>query len=136
LKNCNSIPAAAWDQRHGLHRADPGPGKDPGDFPDRQGRGRAVQTGTGKTAAFLITIFQRQKAVAAAWRKALIIAPTRELAVQIEAEARLISRHLNLRTGCFYGGVGYNRQEAALKKGWTSWSAPRAACSTWNRKGR
>jgi len=83
------------------------------------GRDVAVQsqTGTGKTAAFLITIFQRQHAVAAAWRKALIVAPTRELAVQIEAEARLIGRHLNLRTACFYGGVGYNRQEAALKKG-------------------
>ncbi len=75
------------------------------------------QTGTGKTAAFLITIFQRQQSVAAAWRRALIVAPTRELAVQIEAEARQIGRHLNLRTGCFYGGVGYNRQEAALKKG-------------------
>jgi ATP-dependent RNA helicase RhlB len=75
------------------------------------------QTGTGKTAAFLITIFQRQQAVAAAWRRALIVAPTRELAVQIEAESRLIGRHLNLRSACFYGGVGYNRQEAALKKG-------------------
>jgi ATP-dependent RNA helicase RhlB len=75
------------------------------------------QTGTGKTAAFLITIFQRQQAVAAAWRKALIVAPTRELAVQIEEEARQIGRHLGLRSACFYGGVGYNRQEAALKKG-------------------
>jgi ATP-dependent RNA helicase RhlB len=75
------------------------------------------QTGTGKTAAFVITIFQRQQAVAAAWRKALIIAPTRELAVQIEAEAKAIGRHLNLKIGCFYGGVGYNRQEALLKKG-------------------
>ena len=75
------------------------------------------QTGTGKTAAFLITIFQRQQSVAAAWRRALIVAPTRELAVQIEAEARQIGRHLSLRTACFYGGVGYNRQEAALKKG-------------------
>jgi len=83
------------------------------------GRDVAVQsqTGTGKTAAFLITIFQRQQAAAAAWRKALIIAPTRELAVQIEAEARLIGRHLNLKIGCFYGGVGYNRQEAQLKRG-------------------
>jgi len=83
------------------------------------GRDVAVQsqTGTGKTAAFLITIFQRQQAVAAAWRKALIIAPTRELAVQIEAEARLIGRHLNLKIGCFYGGVGYIRQEAQLKRG-------------------
>ncbi len=75
------------------------------------------QTGTGKTAAFLITIFQRQLAVAAAWRRALIVAPTRELAVQIEEEAKNISRHLSVRTGCFYGGVGYNRQEAALKRG-------------------
>lgn len=75
------------------------------------------QTGTGKTAAFLITIFQRQLAVAAAWRRALIVAPTRELAVQIEEEAKNIGRHLNVRTGCFYGGVGYNRQEAALKRG-------------------
>jgi ATP-dependent RNA helicase RhlB len=83
------------------------------------GRDVAVQsqTGTGKTAAFLITIFQRQLAVAAAWRKALIIAPTRELAVQIEAEAKLIGRYLNLKIGCFYGGVGYNRQEALLKRG-------------------
>lgn len=83
------------------------------------GRDIAVQsqTGTGKTAAFLITIFQRQQAVAAAWRKALIIAPTRELAVQIEAEAKLIGRHLNLKVGSFYGGVGYNRQEALLKRG-------------------
>jgi ATP-dependent RNA helicase RhlB len=83
------------------------------------GRDVAVQsqTGTGKTAAFLITIFQRQQAVAAAWRKALIIAPTRELAVQIEAEAKLIGRHLNLKVGSFYGGVGYNRQEALLKRG-------------------
>jgi ATP-dependent RNA helicase RhlB len=83
------------------------------------GRDVAVQsqTGTGKTAAFLITIFQRQQAVAAAWRKALIIAPTRELAVQIETEAKLIGRHLNLKVGCFYGGVGYNRQEALLKRG-------------------
>jgi ATP-dependent RNA helicase RhlB len=83
------------------------------------GRDVAVQsqTGTGKTAAFLITIFQRQQAVAAAWRKALIIAPTRELAVQIEAEAKLIGRHLGLKIGCFYGGVGYNRQEGLLKRG-------------------
>jgi ATP-dependent RNA helicase RhlB len=83
------------------------------------GRDVAVQsqTGTGKTAAFLITIFQRLPLVAAAWRKALIIAPTRELAVQIEAEAKLIGRHLNLKIGCFYGGVGYNRQEALLKRG-------------------
>ncbi|MCX6557514.1 MAG: DEAD/DEAH box helicase, partial [Candidatus Aminicenantes bacterium] len=75
------------------------------------------QTGTGKTAAFLITIFQGQLVAEASRRKALIIAPTRELAVQIEAEAKLIGRHLRASVGCFYGGVGYNHQETMLKHG-------------------
>jgi ATP-dependent RNA helicase RhlB len=75
------------------------------------------QTGTGKTAAFLITIFQGQLVAEANRRKALIIAPTRELAVQIEAEAKLIGRYLRASIGCFYGGVGYNHQELMLKRG-------------------
>jgi ATP-dependent RNA helicase RhlB len=75
------------------------------------------QTGTGKTAAFLITIFQGQLVAEASRRKALIIAPTRELAVQIEAEAKLIGRYLSASVGCFYGGVGYNHQELMLKRG-------------------
>jgi ATP-dependent RNA helicase RhlB len=75
------------------------------------------QTGTGKTAAFLITIFQGQLVAEANRRKALIIAPTRELAAQIEAEAKLIGRHLRASVGCFYGGVGYNHQESLLKRG-------------------
>jgi ATP-dependent RNA helicase RhlB len=85
-----------------------------------QGKDAAIQsqTGTGKTAAFLITIFERLLA----WRtpdrkKALIIVPTRELAVQIEGEARLLGRHLDFTVGCFYGGVGYPVQLALLKKG-------------------
>lgn len=76
------------------------------------------QTGSGKTAAFLVSIYQlfteehykNQK-------RALIIAPTRELAVQIEDEAKILGAHLPFRTGCFYGGVGYNRQEHLLQKG-------------------
>ena len=75
------------------------------------------QTGTGKTAAFLITIFQGQLVAEASRRKALIIAPTRELAVQIEAEAKLIGRYLGASVGSFYGGVGYNHQELLLKRG-------------------
>ena len=51
------------------------------------------------------------------WRSALIIVPTRELAVQIEGEARLLARHLKFRIGCFYGGVGYEQQEAQLRQG-------------------
>lgn len=73
------------------------------------------QTGTGKTAAFLITIFhhfldknsQRNK-------KALIITPTRELAVQVEKDAKQLGRHLPFTIGSFYGGVGYQVQEDLL----------------------
>ncbi len=83
-----------------------------------KGRDVAVQsqTGTGKTAAFLISIFQllttdpRYKD-----RRVLIVAPTRELAVQIETEAKLLGKHLPFRIGCIYGGVGYGAQEALLQ---------------------
>ena len=85
-----------------------------------QGGDAAVQsqTGTGKTAAFLITIFERMSRGAVPRGKmALIIVPTRELAVQIEGEARQLGSHLGLKIGCFYGGAGYTTQLAALKKG-------------------
>jgi ATP-dependent RNA helicase RhlB len=76
------------------------------------------QTGTGKTAAFLITIFERMlESGPGARRKALIISPTRELAVQIEGEANLLNRHLGFSVGCFYGGVGYAAQLDLLKNG-------------------
>ncbi len=76
------------------------------------------QTGTGKTAAFLITIFERMlESGPHARRKALIISPTRELAVQIEGEANLLNRHLGFSVGCFYGGVGYATQLDLLKNG-------------------
>ena len=84
-----------------------------------QGMDVAVQsqTGTGKTAAFLITLFERMFHERASQRKkALIIVPTRELAVQIEKEARLLNRHLGLAIGSFFGGVGYASQLALLKK--------------------
>ena len=74
------------------------------------------QTGTGKTAAFLIVIFQRMLTEEALFkRKALIMAPTRELAVQIEEEAKMLSKHLPFKTGSFYGGVGYAQQEKLLR---------------------
>ncbi|UCC38769.1 MAG: DEAD/DEAH box helicase [Candidatus Aminicenantes bacterium] len=85
-----------------------------------QGMDVAVQsqTGTGKTAAFLITLFERMSYNRTSKRKkALIIVPTRELAVQIEKEARLLNRHLGYAIGSFYGGVGYERQLNLLKKG-------------------
>jgi ATP-dependent RNA helicase RhlB len=75
------------------------------------------QTGTGKTAAFLIVIFQRMLTEEALYkRKALIMAPTRELAVQTEEEAKKLGKYLPFKTGCFYGGVGYAQQEKLLKE--------------------
>ncbi len=73
------------------------------------------QTGTGKTAAFLITIFQNLKAQSG--RKAMIIVPTRELAAQVEEEAALLGSHLDYKVACIYGGVGYKSQEQQLKQG-------------------
>lgn len=74
------------------------------------------QTGTGKTAAFLISIFQRiMSDDASRHRKVLILAPTRELAVQIEAEAEKLGKHLPIRMGCFYGGVAYGPQFDMLR---------------------
>jgi ATP-dependent RNA helicase RhlB len=76
------------------------------------------QTGTGKTAAFLVSIFQLLlEDDAFKNKKTLIIAPTRELAVQIEKEAQLIGKYLDLSIGCFYGGVGYTEQEKMLQNG-------------------
>ena len=76
------------------------------------------QTGTGKTAAFLVTIFERLLQDGADQKKkALVIVPTRELAVQIEGEARLLNRRLGLKVASFYGGVGYDRQLVLLRKG-------------------
>ena len=75
------------------------------------------QTGTGKTAAFLISIFQifhqNEKMKD---RTALIIVPTRELAVQIEKEAMILNETIGYGIGSFYGGVGYTAQEKMLRE--------------------
>jgi len=74
------------------------------------------QTGTGKTAAFLITILQNLKDQKGS--KAMIIVPTRELAVQVESEAALLGAHLDYyKVACIYGGVGYKSQEQQLRQG-------------------
>jgi len=75
------------------------------------------QTGTGKTAAFLVVIYQRLLTESLlAGKKALIMAPTRELAVQIEEEAKLLGKYLPYKVGSFYGGVGYAQQEKMLRE--------------------
>ncbi len=76
------------------------------------------QTGTGKTAAYLVSIIQellaRQEVTG---RKALIMVPTRELAVQVEEEAVKLASATQLKSASFYGGVGYDKQIAAIKSG-------------------
>src|SRR5512136_3087341 len=80
-----------------------------------------AQTGTGKTAAFLITLFTRlMKQTPSASGKhprALILAPTRELVVQIEQDAQLLGRHCGFTIQAIYGGVDYMKQREALKEG-------------------
>ncbi len=75
------------------------------------------QTGTGKTAAFLITIMQQLLLSNNTEKKALVLVPTRELAVQVEEEAKKIGKHTNLKIGSFYGGVAYESQVELLEKG-------------------
>ena len=76
------------------------------------------QTGTGKTAAFLLGIFQllltEEKYKG---EKSLIIVPTRELAVQIEREGKVLGKYLDFKIGSVFGGVGYSDQERMLEKG-------------------
>jgi ATP-dependent RNA helicase RhlB len=75
------------------------------------------QTGTGKTAAFLVVIFQRLLTESLLYgKKAIIMVPTRELAVQVEEEAKLLGKYLPFKVGSFYGGVGYAQQQRILKE--------------------
>jgi ATP-dependent RNA helicase RhlB len=75
------------------------------------------QTGTGKTAAYLIAIFQRLLSEPLlGGKKALVMVPTRELAVQVEDEAKKIGKYLPYKVGSFYGGVGYAHQQKLLRE--------------------
>ena len=75
-----------------------------------------AQTGTGKTLAFLLPLMQRLvKAGATGATRVLILAPTRELAVQIEDEFQGLAYHTNLSSVAVYGGVEAGPQERGLR---------------------
>lgn len=78
-----------------------------------------ARTGTGKTAAFALPILQRLEGrpAAAGRPRALILAPTRELARQIEGDLVDLGRHLSVRMAAAYGGVKIDRQREALESG-------------------
>ncbi|HEU5324057.1 MAG TPA: DEAD/DEAH box helicase, partial [Methylomirabilota bacterium] len=81
------------------------------------------QTGTGKTAAFLIAAFTRllrepaPPPVPVSSPRVLIIAPTRELVVQIESDAHALGRFTPFRILSVYGGIDYHKQRDALAAG-------------------
>ncbi|MFO1461637.1 MAG: DEAD/DEAH box helicase [Verrucomicrobiota bacterium] len=81
-----------------------------------------AQTGTGKTAAFTLPILTRLMVTPPVpgrppGTRALVLAPTRELAVQIEDNIRIYGKHLPLRTATVFGGVGEGPQKTALRAG-------------------
>lgn len=80
-----------------------------------------AQTGTGKTAAFALPMLQLLNSNGHVCQphtcRALILAPTRELAIQVEESFRNYGRHLPLRSTCIFGGVGDAPQKAALARG-------------------
>src|SRR5881296_1663511 len=77
----------------------------------------SAQTGTGKTAAFVLPILQRLSRGTRGVLRALILVPTRELAEQVAASIRAYGRHTHVKGAAVYGGVGMEPQTRALKHG-------------------
>ncbi len=76
----------------------------------------SAQTGTGKTAAFALPMLT-QLAAGSNVTRALILEPTRELAAQVETAMRDFARFTDIRVAVVFGGVGYGKQNDALKSG-------------------
>ena len=84
---------------------------------DRDVAGQA-QTGTGKTASFLLATFQRllnDNSEKRKYPRAIILAPTRELAIQIHKDALLLGKHLDFNLALIYGGTDYQKQLKAVQ---------------------
>lgn len=76
-----------------------------------------AQTGTGKTAAYLLPILKKLTYAQETAPRALVLAPTKELVIQITDHAARLSRHTDLRMVALYGGVGPKTQIELLNKG-------------------
>ena len=83
-----------------------------------------AQTGTGKTAGFVLPMLQRLLDATVPLRaargkplRALILTPTRELAAQVEASIKTYGKHLKITSTVLFGGVGFGPQTAQLKRG-------------------
>jgi len=76
-----------------------------------------AQTGTGKTAAFVLPILQRLGTATGNAPRALVLTPTRELAAQVAESVRTYGHYLNLRSTVIFGGVSEKPQIEALRRG-------------------
>jgi len=82
-----------------------------------------AQTGTGKTAAFLVALYQAlltrppPSSRTSTSIRALVVAPTRELAVQIHHDAEILGRHTGFKHAVVFGGVDYDKQRRQLADG-------------------
>jgi ATP-dependent RNA helicase RhlE len=76
-----------------------------------------AQTGTGKTAAFLLPVLHQLLALPRGTTRALVITPTRELAQQIDDVCLALAYHTDLRVGLLVGGAPMAKQEKALRAG-------------------
>jgi ATP-dependent helicase YprA (DUF1998 family) len=105
----------------------------------------AAQTGTGKTAAFSLPLLHKmlrhQSSSMSPARhpvRALVIAPTRELADQVAANITTYAQHSKLRVAVVYGGIDMKPQTAELKAGvevaWPPAPRRRGACSTTSKR--
>jgi ATP-dependent RNA helicase RhlE len=77
----------------------------------------SAATGSGKSAAFGLPLLQALADLPRGTTRALILAPTRELAVQITAHLSALGAHSGVRVAAVYGGVGFGQQAAAFKRG-------------------
>lgn len=76
-----------------------------------------AQTGTGKTAAYLLPILMKVKYAQGVDPRALILVPTKELALQIAEHAKILAKYTDLRILPMYGGVGVKGQTEQIQKG-------------------
>jgi len=76
-----------------------------------------AQTGTGKTAAYVLPMLMKLKYAQGENPRALILVPTRELALQIEEQVKLFSTYTDLRTVVIFGGIGPKTQKEQISKG-------------------
>jgi ATP-dependent RNA helicase RhlE len=89
-----------------------------------------AETGSGKTAAFLLPLLQNLLGQPRRAVRALVLCPTREIALQSQRCAQDLGRQTGIRSVAIYGGVGMEHRSRPFAAAWKSSSPPRGASST------